>query len=225
MKRRKIPCFHCRWRNFQRRFSQRERDKDGVLPLLCFVQISHHKRRYMVYWEWCFKSHVRIQGHNLQPKREIVCMHDIIGIQFHILNPRSWIHVLPAEFGRCTTSGGHPLFLVLKKKLLFASILEDSGFWVIFMENQAYLWLKNRNIDIVVAIGVQEGGISKVPWNIISSMTHHTISPCKLWHRRLGHLHFRELPGLQWMVKGKPSFDFVHDVCKVTPYIFIVLDK
>ena len=78
------------------------------------------------------------------------------------------------------------------------------------MENQAYLWLKNRNIDIVVAIGVQEGGISKVPWNVISSMTHHIISPCKLWHRRLGHLHFRELPGLQRMVKGMPSFYSIH---------------
>ena len=43
-------------------------------------------------------------------------------------------------------------------------------------------------------------------------MTHHTIIPCKLWHRRLGHLHFRELPGLQRMVKGMLSFDFVHDV-------------
>ena len=43
-------------------------------------------------------------------------------------------------------------------------------------------------------------------------MTHNTIIPCELWHRILGHLHFRALPGLQRMVKGMPSFDYVHDI-------------
>ena len=43
-------------------------------------------------------------------------------------------------------------------------------------------------------------------------MVHHTIIPCDIWHRRLGHLHFRALPGLQQMVKGMPSLDFVHDI-------------
>ena len=42
-------------------------------------------------------------------------------------------------------------------------------------------------------------------------MVHHTISPCDLWHRRLGHLHFKALPGLQRIVKGMPSFDYVYD--------------
>ena len=46
-------------------------------------------------------------------------------------------------------------------------------------------------------------------------MTHHTIIPCKLWHRRLGNLHFITLPGLQRIVKALPSFESVHDtVCK-----------
>ena len=43
-------------------------------------------------------------------------------------------------------------------------------------------------------------------------MTHHTISPCKLWHGRLGHLHFILLPGLQRMVKGMASFDYAYDI-------------
>ena len=43
-------------------------------------------------------------------------------------------------------------------------------------------------------------------------MVHHTIIPCEIWHSRLGHLHFRALPYLQRMVKGMPSFDFVHDM-------------
>ena len=43
-------------------------------------------------------------------------------------------------------------------------------------------------------------------------MKHHTINLCELWHMRLGHIHFRAQPGLQRMVKGIPSFNFVHDV-------------
>ena len=46
-------------------------------------------------------------------------------------------------------------------------------------------------------------------------MVHHTISPCELWHRRLGHLHHKALPRLQHMVKGMPIFYFEHDsVCQ-----------
>ena len=46
-------------------------------------------------------------------------------------------------------------------------------------------------------------------------MKHHTISPCKLWHRRLGNIHFITLLCLQRIVKALPSFESVHDtVCK-----------
>ena len=79
------------------------------------------------------------------------------------------------------------------------------------MQNQVCLWPKNQNLDTTIIFGVREGGLYKVPRNIISAMVHHTISPCELWHRRLEHLHFRALLGLQRMVKGMPSFDSVHD--------------
>ena len=42
----------------------------------------------------------------------------------------------------------------LKKNLFFVSVLEDKGFRVFFMENQAYLWPKNQNIDTAIVIGV-----------------------------------------------------------------------
>ena len=83
------------------------------------------------------------------------------------------------------------------------------------MFNQAYLWLKNWNIDTTIGIGVREGGDYKVLGKYIVAMKHHTINPCDLWHRRLGRLHFISLPGLQRMMKGMPSFDFVHDtICR-----------
>ena len=42
----------------------------------------------------------------------------------------------------------------LKKNLIFVSVLEYKGFYVIFLENQAYLWPKNQNIDNTNVIGV-----------------------------------------------------------------------
>ena len=42
----------------------------------------------------------------------------------------------------------------LKKKLLYVYVLEDKGIRVIFIENQAYLWPKNQNIDTVFIFGV-----------------------------------------------------------------------
>ena len=41
----------------------------------------------------------------------------------------------------------------LKKNLLYVSVLKDKGFQVIFMENQAYLWPTNQNIDTATVIG------------------------------------------------------------------------
>ena len=40
------------------------------------------------------------------------------------------------------------------------------------MENQAYLWPKNQNIDTTIFIGVREGGIYKVTGKYIAAMTH-----------------------------------------------------
>ena len=48
------------------------------------------------------------------------------------------------------------------------------------MDNQALLWLKNKNIDTVVVIGVQEGGIYKVPGKFLQDMVHYTIIQCEL---------------------------------------------
>ena len=85
----------------------------------------------------------------------------------------------------------------LKKNPLSIFFLEDKFFQIIFMENQAYLWPKNQNIDTAIVIGVCEGGIYKVLGNYIYAMVNHNIIPCELWHRRFGHLHFKSLPGLQ----------------------------
>jgi hypothetical protein len=37
-------------------------------------------------------------------------------------------------------------------------------------------------------------------------LVHDNDSLCELWHKRLGHLHYRALPALRRMVTGLPEF-------------------
>jgi hypothetical protein len=73
---------------------------------------------------------------------------------------------------------------------------------------------KNQELSSTVVIGVREGGLYKLPGHI-QALVHASVSPFELWHRRLGHLHLKALPGLQKMVRGMPTFQFDHDgICK-----------
>ena len=69
---------------------------------------------------------------------------------------------------------------ILKNNLVSILVLEYKCFQVIFMDNQPLLWLENKSLDIVVVIGVREGGLYKVLKKYIQAMVHHTISPCEL---------------------------------------------
>ena len=42
-------------------------------------------------------------------------------------------------------------------------------------------------------------------------MIHDAISPCELWHRGVGHIHLKSLPGLEKMVKGIHAFQYEDD--------------
>ena len=59
-------------------------------------------------------------------------------------------------------------------------------------------------------IVVREGGLYKTLGHSIHALVHNTINPCELWHRRVAHLHYRALPGLQKMVTGMPEFSYEH---------------
>ena len=83
------------------------------------------------------------------------------------------------------------------KKFLSVLVLEYKGSCVIIMENQAFLWSKKKSLDDAAVIGVQEGELYMVPRKYLRAMVHHTIIPCKLWHWRLYHLHYKALARLQ----------------------------
>ena len=54
--------------------------------------------------------------------------------------------------------------------------------------------MKGKTIDDVVVIGVEEGGLYKLKGHTDTTFTASTISPCKLWHRKLAHVNYKALP-------------------------------
>jgi hypothetical protein len=86
--------------------------------------------------------------------------------------------------------------LGLKKNIISVADLEYKGYWVTFMKKKALLRLEDGEMCSTIVIGFREGGIYKVLGRAIQTLVHSTISPCEMWHRRFGHLHFRVLPSL-----------------------------
>ena len=46
-----------------------------------------------------------------------------------------------------------------------------------FIDNQAILWLKNKDLKYTLVIGHRDGGLYKVTQKYIQSMIHSTFSP------------------------------------------------
>ena len=45
-------------------------------------------------------------------------------------------------------------------------------------------------------IGEQEGGLYKLKVHPEQALVHDSVEPNELWHRRIAHVHYRELPQL-----------------------------
>ena len=93
----------------------------------------------------------------------------------------------------------------LKRNLLSVGVLEDKGYEVIFKQGKTYLWDKDKDLDSIEVIGVHEG-LYKVPGQKIQALAHSTVTTRELWHRRLGHLHYKALPDLQKIVSGNALY-------------------
>ena len=83
------------------------------------------------------------------------------------------------------------------------------------MDRKVLLWSKKEKLSSTDMIGVREGCLYKALRHSTQALVHSTINPCELWHRRLGHLHYKAIPGLQKMVTGMPEFPYEHEgICK-----------
>ena len=77
------------------------------------------------------------------------------------------------------------------------------------------MWKKGKTIDDAVEIGVEEGILYKLNGHIYSTLETNTINPCELWHRRLAHIHYKDLPIVSKVVSGIPKIQIDCEVmCK-----------
>jgi hypothetical protein len=103
----------------------------------------------------------------------------------------------------------------LKKNLISVTVLESKGYLVAFSKGKTLMLPSNGSLSSAVTIRTQESGPYKIIGQVVQALVHEMINPCELWHKRLGHLNYNALPGLQKMVTCMPFFSFEHDsVCR-----------
>ena len=106
--------------------------------------------------------------------------------------------------------------LGLKKNLLSIYALGAKGMRVAFVDGQVLMWPKGKTFDDAVVIGEQEGGLYKLKGHSEQALVHDTVEPSELWHRRLAHVHYRELPLASKFVEGLLEIQAKYDgVCKL----------
>jgi hypothetical protein len=84
--------------------------------------------------------------------------------------------------------------------------MEEKSYAVTFRRGQVFIYLEGASRDTVMRIGVREGNLYRLRGKPVQALVHNIESLCKLWHRRMGHLHHRALPILREMVTGLPDF-------------------
>jgi hypothetical protein len=95
----------------------------------------------------------------------------------------------------------------LKKNLLLVSIMENRGFSFVFKKGQVIIRPKGASPDIGVSIGVRESNLYSLKGKPIQvALVHDSDNMCELWHRRMGHLHYKMLLILREIVTGLPDF-------------------
>ena len=61
--------------------------------------------------------------------------------------------------------------------LISVDVLERKGYIVVSMEGKSLLWLKNEYLNLDLLIGNQEGGLYKLPGQVIHSLARDAVSP------------------------------------------------
>jgi hypothetical protein len=84
--------------------------------------------------------------------------------------------------------------LGLTKNLLSILALEKKGFRVAFIDGEVLMWPKGKTIEDAIVIGTEEGGMYKLKGHSDLALIHSTEIPCELWHRRLAHINYKDLP-------------------------------
>jgi len=92
----------------------------------------------------------------------------------------------------------------LKNNFISVLAMEDKCFFVTFQRGKVLIHLEKYIPYITVVVGVREGTLYRLHGNIVQYLIHNSDNLCELWNRRLGHLHYRELPIPRGIVIGIP---------------------
>ena len=105
----------------------------------------------------------------------------------------------------------------LKKNLISVSTIEDEGYEVTFRDGHVVMYPKGSSIESGKVIGVRHERLYRFNFRpvgaLVSSVedTTQTTSDnrdlCKLWHRRMAHLHHGALSILRQITTGVPEFN------------------
>jgi hypothetical protein len=102
----------------------------------------------------------------------------------------------------------------LTKNLLSISALDKKGFRVSLIDGEVLMWPKGKTIEEAIVIGKEEGGLYELKGHLEAALTHSIENPCELWHRRLSHVNYKELPYVSKAITGLPEFKVDHEgVC------------
>lgn len=88
----------------------------------------------------------------------------------------------------------------IKRNLISISALEDKGYQIAFSEGKVLAWPKNSSIKSARVIKNRHESLYTLSIRPVQALLNDSSSSNKLWHRRLGHLHFRALPSLEYLV-------------------------
>ena len=77
------------------------------------------------------------------------------------------------------------------------------------------MWFKGKTVEDDVVIGEEEGGMYKLKGNPETTLVHETTISSELWHRRLAHINYKELPYVRKVVTKLPYLKNDHQgTCK-----------
>ena len=66
-----------------------------------------------------------------------------------------------------------------------------------------------------MVIGEEEGELYKLKGHLETTVFHETTMSCELWHRRLAHINYKELPCVSKVATGLPYMKIDHEgTCK-----------
>ena len=91
----------------------------------------------------------------------------------------------------------------MTSNLIVVSTLEDEGYDVIFSRGRVFIQKFDGNEQI--EIGIRNGGLYQLSTRLLKTLIHDIVNSVELWHRRLGHLHYRELPSLRFLLDFRSS--------------------